>query len=446
MKVLNYEAHHVMGVEHINFDLEGWHLFHIGGANGQGKTSSIKGLLMALCGRSGMDYPKPALREGEDEGWIKVKLSGSEQLHEQDHLEVELHFERRDDGSVRESFRVIDSTGEEAPEPRTLLKRLYETRAFDPLQFDRMSKAERRRVLMDVVGLDLSAFESKRKEIYDERTSVNAESKRRSAVLKERNLHEGLPEQPISTDSLLQELRDAEESNSKSDVLEREVAELQLSIGHTTSAIEDIEQEIAAKKEFLAAKKAVLKKMKSNSTAIKKKIKELPSVVSLEDIRKKISEAGAINRKIAENESYLVEKNEVRSLTDVAASLTQDLKDLDAQQDKMLQEAEWPIEGMSVDSEGVLLDGLPFESACLSRRISASVNVGMSLNPELRLLVCEDGSSLDMDTLKQIEEELKEKDYTMLVEVVTRTQQDEDMCAVVIKEGRVVKDRGTVTC
>ncbi len=112
----------------------------------------------------------------------------------------------------------------------------------------------------------------------------------------------------------------------------------------------------------------------------------------------------------------------------------------------MLQEAEWPIEGMSVDSEGVLLDGLPFESACLSRRISASVNVGMSLNPELRLLVCEDGSSLDMDTLKQIEEELKEKDYTMLVEVVTRTQQDEDMCAVVIKEGRVVKDRGTVTC
>ncbi len=310
MKVLNYEAHHVMGVEHINFDLEGWHLFHIGGANGQGKTSSIKGLLMALCGRSGMDYPKPALREGEDEGWIKVKLSGSEQLHEQDHLEVELHFERRDDGSVRESFRVIDSTGEEAPEPRTLLKRLYETRAFDPLQFDRMSKAERRRVLMDVVGLDLSAFESKRKEIYDERTSVNAESKRRSAVLKERNLHEDLPEQPISTDSLLQELRDAEESNSKSDVLEREVAELQLSIGHTTSAIEDIEQEIAAKKEFLAAKKAVLKKMKSNSTAIKKKIKELPSVVSLEDIRKKISEAGAINRKIAENESYLVEKNE----------------------------------------------------------------------------------------------------------------------------------------
>ena len=446
MKVLNYEAHHVMGVEHINFDLEGWHLFHIGGANGQGKTSSIKGLLMALCGRSGMDYPKPALREGEDEGWIKVKLSGSEQLHEQDHLEVELHFERRDDGSVRESFRVIDSTGEEAPEPRTLLKRLYETRAFDPLQFDRMSKAERRRVLMDVVGLDLSAFESKRKEIYDERTSVNAESKRRSAVLKERSLHEDLPEQPISTDSLLQELRDAEESNSKSDVLEREVAELQLSIGHTTSAIEDIEQEIAAKKEFLAAKKAVLKKMKSNSTAIKKKIKEMPSVVSLEDIRKKISEAGAINRKIAENESYLVEKNEVRSLTDVAAALTQDLKDLDAQQDKMLQEAEWPIEGMSVDSEGVLLDGLPFESACLSRRISASVNVGMSLNPELRLLVCEDGSSLDMETLKQIEEELKEKDYTMLVEVVTRTQQDEDMCAVVIKEGRVVKDRGTVTC
>jgi len=82
----------------------------------------------------------------------------------------------------------------------------------------------------------------------------------------------------------------------------------------------------------------------------------------------------------------------------------------------------------------------------LSQRISASVNVGMALNPELRLLVCEDGSSLDVNTLKQIQAELKEKDYTMLVEVVTRTEQDEDMCAVVIKEGRVVKDRGAAKC
>jgi hypothetical protein len=446
MKVINYEAHHVMGVEHINYDLEGWHLFHIGGANGQGKSSSIKGLLMALCGRSGMDYPKPALREGEDEGWIKVKLSGSEQLHEQEHLNVELHFERKDDGSVRESFRVIDSTGEEAPEPRTLLKRLYETRAFDPMQFDKMSKAERRKVLMDVVGLDFSSFESKRKLVYETRTSVNAEAKRRQAVLKNKSLHEGVPEEKICTSRLLDELKDAEKSNSQLEIIARELAVVESGIASSVSSIEEVTQEIDRKKKHLEYKKELLKKMKQTRAAARKKIKELPKAVSLDKFRKSIAEAGDVNQKIAENEAYLAEQSEVSELIATSEKLTEDIKQLDLGQDVLLQETEWPIKGMSVDADGVLLDGLPFESACLSQRISASVNVGMALNPELRLLVCEDGSSLDVNTLKQIQAELKEKDYTMLVEVVTRTEQDEDMCAVVIKEGRVVKDRGAAKC
>ncbi len=446
MKVINYEAHHVMGVEHINYDLEGWHLFHIGGANGQGKSSSIKGLLMALCGRSGMDYPKPALREGEDEGWIKVKLSGSEQLHEQEHLNVELHFERKDDGSVRESFRVIDSTGEEAPEPRTLLKRLYETRAFDPMQFDKMSKAERRKVLMDVVGLDFSSFESKRKSVYEERTSVNAEAKRRQAVLKNRSVHEGVPEEKICTSSLLDELKEAEKANSQLEIISRELAVVESGIASSVSSIEEVTREIDAKKKHLESKKELLKKMKQTRAAARKKIKELPKAVSLDKFRKSIAEAGDVNQKIAENEAYLAEQSEVSELIATSEKLTEDIKQLDLGQDVLLQETEWPIKGMSVDADGVLLDGLPFESACLSQRISASVNVGMALNPELRLLVCEDGSSLDVNTLKQIQAELKEKDYTMLVEVVTRTEQDEDMCAVVIKEGRVVKDRGAAKC
>lgn len=446
MKVINYEAHHVMGVEHINYDLEGWHLFHIGGANGQGKSSSIKGLLMALCGRSGMDYPKPALREGEDEGWIKVKLSGSEQLHEQEHLNVELHFERKDDGSVRESFRVIDSTGEEAPEPRTLLKRLYETRAFDPMQFDKMSKAERRKVLMDVVGLDFSSFEAKRKSVYEERTSINAEAKRRQAVLKNKSLHEGVPEKKICTSRLLDELKDAEKSNSQLEIISRELAVVESGIASSVSSIEEVTREIDAKKKHLESKKELLKKMKQTRAAARKKIKELPKAVSLDKFRKSIAEAGDVNQKIAENEAYHAERSEVSGLIAASEKLTEDIKQLDLGQDVLLQETEWPIKGMSVDADGVLLDGLPFESACLSQRISASVNVGMALNPELRLLVCEDGSSLDVNTLKQIQAELKEKDYTMLVEVVTRTEQDEDMCAVVIKEGRVVKDRGAAKC
>ena len=66
MKLLTYEAHNVLGVKDIKFDLTGRHLFLVGGANGQGKSSALTALTMALAGKSGMnDYPEIALRKGE---------------------------------------------------------------------------------------------------------------------------------------------------------------------------------------------------------------------------------------------------------------------------------------------------------------------------------------------------------------------------------------------
>ena len=77
MKVLTYKAHNVLGVKDIKFDLAGRHLFLVGGANGQGKSSALTALVMALAGKSGMsDYPDIALRNGEKKGKVTIELTG----------------------------------------------------------------------------------------------------------------------------------------------------------------------------------------------------------------------------------------------------------------------------------------------------------------------------------------------------------------------------------
>jgi hypothetical protein len=63
--------------------------------------------------------------------------------------------------------------------------------------------------------------------------------------------------------------------------------------------------------------------------------------------------------------------------------------------------------------------------------------MGIALNPELKLFVCEDGSDLDNDTLAALDAILKEHDFQMIVEVVTRTAEDESLCAIVIHDGHV---------
>ena len=431
MKVINYESHHVMGVKDIRFDLEGSHLFIVGGANGQGKTSSIKSLLMAVCGRSGMDqYPEPALKDGEDEGWVKVKLTGEESWHENDHITVELHFTRRPNGTVKEEFRVLDSAGCESPEPRTLLQQLYSTKAFDPLSFDRMKKADRRRVLMDLVGLDFSLFSARRKALYEERSSVNSEAKRRTALLQSKTFHDDVPSEMVSTKKLMRKLQLAEQKNS-------DIAAMQERYEKIGTEIDFTEKTVKKLKEDLQRHNARLSALLDDHEKLHCEIEDHPPLVNLEEIRREIVEANTVNAKVAENGVYAGEQDQVSELEAKSKDLTSQIASLDEEQDAMLAAAKWPIEGMSVDENGVTLDGLPFEAACKSRRVKASVAVGMSLNPSLRLLVCEDGSDLDLDTMQAIDKELQENDFQMIVEVVTRTKMDEEMCAVVISDGEV---------
>src|SRR5688572_14440513 len=154
MKVLRYEAHNVMRVADIKFDLAGHHLFLVGGKNGQGKTSALTALLMALCGRSGMKYPEISLREGQDKGWVKVELSGDDDMHDAKGFTVELFLRRKRSGQVIEEFRLLDSAGDEAPEPRRLLKQLYGMKAFDPLAFEKLDPAGKKELLQSLLGLD----------------------------------------------------------------------------------------------------------------------------------------------------------------------------------------------------------------------------------------------------------------------------------------------------
>lgn len=133
MQVLTYKAHNVLGVKDIQFDLGGRHLFLVGGANGQGKSSALTALVMALAGKSGMsEYPAIALRKGEKKGKVTVVLTGETGGES---VTVELSLKQKATGEVVEEFRVLDADGKKTTEPRKLLQKLFTLRAFDPLAF-----------------------------------------------------------------------------------------------------------------------------------------------------------------------------------------------------------------------------------------------------------------------------------------------------------------------
>lgn len=442
MRVTQYEAHNVMGIKDIDFNMEGRHLYLVGGKNAQGKTSAIMALLMALCGKQKLpDYPDVPLREGEREGWVKVKLEGDDpDLHEYKGLTLELKWETKRGKGVIEEFRLLDSTGEEAPEPRKILSALYNLKGFDPLEFERLKAKDKSEYIRNMLGLDFTESNAKHKAAYDERTAVNRELKAAQAKFDGMKFDVSAPKNKVDTAALMKTLRELKATGTANANKRLELAEQQKLCDENATEISKVSAHIKQ----LQADLELL--MRGGQTLCQERDKLKAEVDALvepdtDTIEKQIEDAGSTNEKVQKNLDREAARKVVDDLEAKAKGLKDQLDEIAEAKTKAIMEAKWPLPEMGMDDDGTLLfNGLPFEQTNKAQRIVASVKIGMAANPKLRLLVCQNGSDLDTDTLTVLDELLRENDFQMIVELVTRTGADEDLCAVVIKDGEMVRE------
>jgi hypothetical protein len=433
MKVLNYEAYHVMGLEEVKFDLQGHYLFLVGGKNAQGKTSALLALLMALCGRSGCDYPEVALKEGEKEGWVKCQLEPDASDTIGKSLSIELLMKRKRDGTVAESFRILDENDQEAPQPRQLLQRFCALRAFDPLAFEKMGRKEKAEVVRKLVGLDFTEQKKQYDRLYKERADVNRDAKRLEAQYTAMERHADAPEQEVSVSALMAELSARQGVNAMN-------AGERNKLGNIRVAGEIASKEIADLETKLAFAKARLNDCREQYTKQKAIVDSLKDADEAE-VKQQIQDADATNRKVRQNAQRAQLASECSRLELQAETLNKQMDAITQAQQAALSNAKWPVEGLAFDEDGVLYNGLPFEQASKSVRTLTSVKIGMALNPKLRVLVCQDGNDLDNESLATLGEFLKENDFQMVLEMITRDEHDEERCQVVIHDGKVKKSR-----
>lgn len=441
MQVVKYEAHNVLGVKDIKFDLAGRHLFLVGGANGQGKSSALTALIMALAGKSGMsDYPEVALRKGEKSGKVTIELSGDSELMEDRSITVELALRKKSSGTIVEEFRVLDSTGEEAPEPRKLLQRLFTLRAFDPLAFERMKPKEKATLVQEMLGLDLSKFDREYNRVFDDRTVLGRDGKKLAAQLEASPAkHTDVPNEEVKVAELMGELEKLDAENKSRASLQKQADDYKQRQVTLTGVADDLQEKIEAlQKQLQSIKEQIASAEKAEKEAIEKVSQQPDRSSDIVAVKEKIAKADEINRKVRENAARDLLEDEVKKSRGDYQKLTDRLKEIQEERAEVVANAKWPMPGMELTEDGLLMDGLPFEQASTSQRIMASVKVGMALNPKLRLLVCQHGSDLDNATLDALDQAAKEHDFQLLIELVTRSKEDEERCAVIIADGEVV--------
>lgn len=432
MKILQFQAHNIMGLREINLDLEGAHLFIVGGGNGVGKSSTLKAIQMILCGRSGMeDWPTKPIREGEDTAFIEMKLSGSDRLHEPHFFTARMDFAIKRGVPQPEKFTITDSSGAPAGSARQMMSSLYKLRGFDPLEFSRMKPKQQREVLCGLLGIDLDGMNAERQKLYNERALVNKQGVSKKALAEAMPYHPDAPIEPVKLSELSARLESAREGNREYSAAAKVVTELNMECDRESKEIADLLKLVEDKRESLSAATDILEAKRELFSKLDK--------IDIAPIEQEVAEADETNRKVAANQARKQAMEELESLRKQSGDLTDSMKEIDEQQKDLLAAAKWPVPGMSVDSDGVLLNGLPLEQVCQRDKTIVSANIGILQNPELRLMVSERGSELDIETREGLAEILKNNEFQMIVEVVTNGEQDEERCSIVIEAGAVKK-------
>jgi hypothetical protein len=76
------------------------------------------------------------------------------------------------------------------------------------------------------------------------------------------------------------------------------------------------------------------------------------------------------------------------------------------------------VPGLGFEEDAVTYNGLPFAQASDAEQIKVSIAMGMAGNPKLRVMRIKDGSLLDDDSMKVVEEMAVTNDFQVFVEVV----------------------------
>lgn len=437
MRLIRIQAWNVKRISEIDLNLQGHHIFVIGGKNKAGKSSAIDAVQYAMCGKKSI--PEKPLRNGEKSGKIRLTLQGHDDETQQDGLIVEREF--FEDGSTQ--MKLLSDDGFEAPQPQRLLDDLYSKAGFDPLAFTKLGPKEQLDSLRKIVGLDFTELDRERQKFYDQRTLVNNQGKALKARIEGMPVHADAPEAEVNVADLMNLLGQIQKHNDKNAAARRDLSTAQQKASDAKAKHEialadvaNLEKQLAEAREKAGRYAVTVSELNDSAIIMNQAVEEMKNE-DPDPVKKQISEADTRNRKLRENKQRAELDSDLTGLRTKSKELSDKMEDIDATKQESMKLAKWPVDGLGFAENGVTLNGLPFEQASSAEQWDTSIAIGMVLHPKLRLMVIRDGSLLDDDTMTTIDKRVKDNDYQCIVEVVTRNATDEERCCVVIEEGKV---------
>jgi len=283
-------------------------------------------------------------------------------------------------------------------------------------------------IIKEVAGIDTTAVEEEARKIYEDRTIENRELSRLKGVVSE---YAGVEEvKEVSVSDLIAERDQKQKENNELYDLEVEVSTKKGEIQDANDKIDELKEEIKRLegKNFQAEKD-----LKDMETKLEKGEKH-----NLEEITEKINKSEEINENARKYKLKKENLEKYNKQEELCTGLDTKYKDKLAEREALIKDSNLPDYIDFDKNAGVLVNNVPFTQLNTAEQIKVSIQLGSILTPELKVLHIKDGSLLDEDTLKEVQEIVEKHDYQILIERVG----EEEIGTITMREGVKITNEG----
>lgn len=374
----------------------------IGGKNNQGKTSVLDAICWALGGEK--YRPSKAQRDGAViPPSLKVTLSNG------------IVVERKGKNSA---LKVTDMNGNKSGQQ--LLNSFIESFALDLPQFMNASSKDKANTLLQIIGVGDKLYELEREEKakYDERTAIGRIADQKAKFAAEMASYEGVPEAPISASELISEQQAILAKNGENQRLRQCKEQCDRELEQARQALDEAQRRFA--------------QAQSNAQVAAKSAENLQDE-STAELEKNIAEVETINAKIRANLDKIKAEEEAKGYNDQYAALTSEIEDIRKEKYELLNSAELPLPGLSVDDGELTYEGQKWDNMSGSQQLYVATAIVRKLNPECGFVLLDKLEQMDAETLREFGVWLESEG---LQAIATRVSTG-DECSVIIEDGYV---------
>ena len=379
----------------------------IGGGNAQGKTSVLDAIAWALGGDS--FRPSAPAREGAV-GDPKLRVT----------LDNGIVVERSGKNS---SLKVIDSTGNKGGQQ--LLNSFIEKLALDLPRFLNASNREKADTLLRIIGVGEKLYELEQEEElqYNRRTEIGRIADQKAKFAAELPSFPGLPAEPVSPSELIAQQQEILVRNGeiRRKIEQKEHYAHQLEIAK--AEYERAQREVERLSQLLAAAENNYKLACIDTEDLREE--------STAELEKNIAEIDELNTKIRANINREYASAEAEEFRKEYDTLTADIERIRGEKKALLDGAELPLPGLSVEKGELIYNGQKWDCMSGAEQLIVATSIVRKLNPECGFVLLDRLEQLDTDTLTAFGKWLEAEG---LQAIATRVSKG-DECSILIEDG-----------